>query len=397
MTPTTQLRVLRKPFLQSRHASVLLCQLSAGWPSTLSTVEVRPRNRQPRHGLVLFQLRFASTTAESKTIASSGKSPSSSSLVTTAPIISRSAANPPDTTRPPPLELPIRVANQSTVAYLFAIGKAYLTFYKTGLKNIYTNTRLLYNLTSGSGLPSDSPVSPSDTSSVASPPVVHPVGLVRSTELLRARWIHDIRRVPVFLILLFICGELTPFVVLALPGTVPFTCRIPRQVDKLQRQAEERRRGAFTDLHALRAELRARTGSEELSATQVARHITRGLGLVSNLWERVGIPAPLAAAKARRRLAFLAQDDALLLQSGGVPALETPEMRLACVDRGIDVLGKSDDELAGLLTRWLELTRARGTANLDGERLRRVQVLLTTPLEEWPEDGDFELPEKGLI
>ncbi|RYC54552.1 hypothetical protein CHU98_g11656, partial [Xylaria longipes] len=63
--------------------------------------------------------------------------------------------NPPASTRPPPLDLPVRDPSANLFMHLFRLGKAYTTFYKTGLKAVFTNRRLLRDLpdTPPPGLP----------------------------------------------------------------------------------------------------------------------------------------------------------------------------------------------------------------------------------------------------
>lgn len=289
---------------------------------------------------------------------------------------SPTAANPPATTRPPPLSLPARDPAASTFSHLYATGKAYLTFYKTGFKKIYTNSRLVWSLGSASGLPPDTPAAP--PGQTASPPLLRPAATTRSTELLKRRWRHDIRRLPLFALMFVVCGEFTPLVVLALPGVVPLTCRIPRQIEKLRRAAEARRRASGARLLLQRRKKKKQEGSEEgavvepLSRAEAVAHAARSLGLVSPLWDRLPLPDSLVALFASRRVrghvAFLDQDGHLLSQAGGVPALEDDEVALACEDRGLDVVGKSPAGLRESLGRWLALAEpASGGQPRDGK------------------------------
>ncbi|KAL1873933.1 hypothetical protein Daus18300_003805 [Diaporthe australafricana] len=274
---------------------------------------------------------------------------------------SPTAANPPATTRPPPLNLPARDPAASTFSHLYATGKAYLTFYKTGFKQIYINSRLVWSLGSASGLPPDTPAAPGQT---ASPPSLRPAATTRSTEILKRRWRHDIRRLPLFALMFVVCGEFTPLVVLALPGVVPLTCRIPRQIEKLRRAAEARRMASEARLQQSRKEEISGSGSvvgaaAPLSRAEAVAHAARSLGLISPLWDRVPLPDSLVALFASRRVrghvAFLDQDGHLLSQAGGVPALEDDEVALACEDRGLDVVDRSAAELRESLGRWLAL------------------------------------------
>ncbi|KAF3763666.1 hypothetical protein M406DRAFT_341124 [Cryphonectria parasitica EP155] len=299
----------------------------------------------------------------------------------TATTSSSTAANPPSTTRPPPLELPTRGPDTSTFKHLFATGKAYLTFYKTGLRNIYLNTRLVWSLDTASGIPR------SDTSSSATTPAtIRAVGTTtRSTLLLHRRWRHDVRRLPLFALVLLVCGELTPFIVLGFPGVVPLTCRIPRQVELLRRRAETRRATSAARLHdeeeGEEEEDEEKVRSAALDPARAASHIARSLGLVSPLWDRLALPDAAVAFLARRRLhghlAFLAEDDALLAQAGGAAVLEGEEVRLACEDRGLDVLGRDVEDAREDLRQWLAVTRAAGDSS--EARPRNISTSMVKP------------------
>ncbi|KAG6360857.1 hypothetical protein INS49_011924 [Diaporthe citri] len=272
---------------------------------------------------------------------------------------SPTAASPPASTRPPPLSLPARDPAASTFSHLFATGKAYLTFYKTGLKQIYINTRLVWSLSSASGIPTDTPA---PAGQPAEPPTLRPAATTRSTELLKRRWRHDIRRLPLFALMFIVCGEFTPLVVLALPSVVPLTCRIPRQIEKLRQAAESRRRASSARIQdKMQSASRGSnsTDGSALSHAEVTAHVARSLNLISPLWDRLPLPdsavAVLASRRVRAHVAYLDRDGHLLSQAGGVPALEDDEVALACEDRGLPVVGRSAAELRKSLGRWVAL------------------------------------------
>ncbi|KAK3901059.1 hypothetical protein C8A05DRAFT_35267 [Staphylotrichum tortipilum] len=267
--------------------------------------------------------------------------------------------NPPPTTRPPPLNLPAEPSQAAATgtpapkkfpfANLLAKGVAYITFYKTGVKHILANTRLVR----GKPSPTDPPPPPANS---------------RAALHLRLRWLHDVRRLPLFAVLLVVCGELTPFVVLAVPGAVPLTCRIPKQVEQLLGKVEAERKAA-----------RARVAvAAAASGTGTVVDTAGILGLRPRAW----IPAVVVGKRVRERLALLGIDDGLLIESGGAKALVPEEVRLACTDRGVDVLGRSEKELRGVLERWLKLTDARKLG--DEGREDAVERLLNVKDTLWP-------------
>lgn len=340
MTPTSQLRILRS----SPRAYPFSSTICASAPSLAATrrsqqtARLVPRrafstttSSPARDQAQLQQARFdddkpiTATTTTTITTAS-----------TTQTITPSTALNPPSTTRPPPLDLPTRSPDTSTASHLFATGKAYLTFYKTGLKNIYQSWRLLQSL---------------DTASPNGP--AHPAPGTRAALLLRRRVAHDTRRLAPFALILLVCGELTPFVVLAVPRLVPSACRIPRQAHGLKRAAEERRRASWARLWS-GAESQAQARGDEAGAPvpqreHVIAHLARSLDLVSPLWDRLpsaldGVLARAAAGRVRRRLALLAEDDALLRAEGGVGALAGEEVVLAVEDRGVSTLEDGGEE-----------------------------------------------------
>ncbi len=178
-----------------------------------------------------------------------------------------------------------------------------------------------------------------------------------------------------------ICGELTPFVVLVVPSLTPFTCRIPAQLAKIQKTAEARRKQSFADLSAARQSTSGPDGT--LSLAMKTRHIARSLGLVSGLWDRIGpwAPAWLSQRRVEGRLRFLARDDELLVQAGGVRALEDGEVQLACAERGVNIHDRSISELRTVLDGWLRLTTSHGN---NQEARERIEVLLMKPEDQWP-------------
>ncbi|KAI1654387.1 hypothetical protein F4813DRAFT_207383 [Daldinia decipiens] len=276
----------------------------------------------------------------------------------TSPLPASTTLNPPASTRPPPLDTPTRDPSSSIFIYFYRLGKAYMTFYKAGLRAIFTNRKLL---------------SQSPTASTPSPPIPGSTSFpTRSDVLLRRRVRHDLSRLPIFGVLLIVCGELTPLVVLLFPRLTPLTCRIPKQADALRRISEARRGASF---RALRYRPDPLKGDEPASNG----HICRSLGLTSSLWDKIGLDGPFAASLAQRAIARIAADDAMLREGGGVKALVDEEVALACEDRGINALQKPADELRSLLEEWLRKTAPEGVgsekfdAGLEESALKRAE------------------------
>ncbi|KAI1636028.1 hypothetical protein F4809DRAFT_663237 [Biscogniauxia mediterranea] len=293
----------------------------------------------------------ARTTSQPKALATSPR-PSSPTLTPTTTTSTTTAAaaaatqvfspllNPPSSTRPPPLDLPIRDPSTSFVTYLYRLGKAYTTFYKTGIKAVFANRRLLAS-------------TPAPSSS-SSPPT-------RAHLLLRQRARHDLSRLPLFGLVVFICGELTPLVVLLFPQLTPYTCRIPKQTGVIRRGRRLRRARAARFARSL-VDNAGLAGA--IAHPSAAGHVCRVLGLTSTVWDRLGTDGPFARSRADAAVRALARDDALIREGGGVAALEDAEVVLACEDRGIDVRDFQEQEAGSMgelrarLGRWVGSTEA---------------------------------------
>ncbi|KXJ90752.1 hypothetical protein Micbo1qcDRAFT_164406, partial [Microdochium bolleyi] len=196
--------------------AVLVARQAASATTTCSP----QRNRQQPVSSAHTSRRLASS--KSGAASSQGKAPSAAET-NIAPARESTATiptpedllNPPATTRPPPLNVPARDPAKSLPGYLFTVGKTYITFYKTALRNILANRKLLA------------------ASSAAAPPKLGRDGRAltfpsRADILLDSRTRHDLRRLPVFGLIILVCGEFTPLVVVLFPRLTPYTCRIPK-------------------------------------------------------------------------------------------------------------------------------------------------------------------------
>ncbi|MCJ1233827.1 hypothetical protein MMC14_001785 [Varicellaria rhodocarpa] len=248
--------------------------------------------------------------------------------------------NPPSSTLPPPLVLPSRSPSQSTISYYFALGRAYLGFYKIGAKAVYTNfqeSRVLINRL---------------------PPSLSIPDALKQGQLSRGEWQfirrsrQDFAKVPLFALVFIVCGEFTPLVVFFLGGVVPRPCRIPKQIGSMREKAEERRQRSFRS-----GTLQSNRISPTIEALrhEELQHIGRSLGLYSKWWDRMfnGAPTALVRSRAQKRVEYLGLDDMAITRDGGVGRMEIEEVRIALEERGVDVLGKNDTVLNTQLRTWL--------------------------------------------
>ncbi|TVY24656.1 hypothetical protein LHYA1_G006880 [Lachnellula hyalina] len=258
---------------------------------------------------------------------------STSSSVTKDAAPLTSPLNGPLSTRPPPLELPKRNdPPTSTIKYYIALGKAYATFYKTGAKAIYANFR--------ASQPIQDLVDTKHASSL--PTAVSANALTRSEFQLLCRNWHDIKRVPIFGLVFILCGEFTPLVVIALSSVVPWTCRIPKQIDADRKKLEKRRGISFRNLTV---EPPTEKGVDALERMQVL-HVSWSLGLSSSAWDWLGgqypgLPTWVLRRKVASSVEYLEMDDKLLGDPKRVDELEPEEVRMALVERGGGCSGKA--------------------------------------------------------
>jgi hypothetical protein len=173
-------------------------------------------------------------------------------------------------------------------------------------------------------------------------------------QLLVRNW-HDIKRVPTFGLVVLVCGEFTPLVVVMFSNVVPWTCRIPKQVAGDRQILEQRRSISFRNLTMPPP---TTPGLQALKRMQLI-HISWNLGLSSRAWDWLGgqypgLPTFMLRRKVAKRIEYLGLDDALIERCGGVGEIVDEEVRMACVERGIDVVGRPVTDLKGDLTAWLK-------------------------------------------
>ncbi|KAF2738032.1 hypothetical protein EJ04DRAFT_460407 [Polyplosphaeria fusca] len=245
--------------------------------------------------------------------------------------------NPPPETYAPPLSLPDRQPGQSRLSSLLATGKAYLAFYKTGVKRVWTTRQLSATLRR------------------------KPSSLLTRSEwqvVLRSR--RDMLRLPAFGVVLLLFGEWVPLLVMWLTPVVPEACRIPGQVERVVRGVEGRRRerGRRVGLDGARMLVPpyrdVRLG--ELGHLDLLMLSAR-LDGHGRVWDWLFLTPPKWVLRMGlgRKLEYLRKDDELIERDGGKAAWQRMgriELERACVERGMDVLGKSEVELRKALAGW---------------------------------------------
>jgi hypothetical protein len=268
--------------------------------------------------------------------------------------------NPSKSTLPAPLDVPSREEGQGLPSYLLKCGKAYLGFYKTGIKNIWHNYKdakaIRHKLRS-----TQTPKLPPSPSSKKHNNSYTKFVLTRAEYQFLRRSEHDMRRVPIFGLLFLLMGEYLPLVVIFFTPLVPYTCRIPKQIQRAREKLEKRREDSFravTDSYVPSA--RGKEGEvrqlDDLEKGQLM-HISRSLGLHGAFWDRTKGALPQEAIlrfKVGKWLQYLEKDDALVQRDGSMKELRGEELKLAAEQRGIDVMKRKEDELKSMLERWIK-------------------------------------------
>jgi hypothetical protein len=179
-------------------------------------------------------------------------------------------------------------------------------------------------------------------------------------------------------VLLIVFGEWLPLIALWLTPVIPEPCRIPKQVTKALAGIENRRRererriamDAARLMHSQRkpgaALLEQVQGKESkplplLQPEDVKSMDTLGLLKASSkldthsrVWDWLFVTPPQGLLRwgLERRLRYLREDDLLIQRDGGWQGLGEKELRRACVERGIDVLDRSEGELRRAALEW---------------------------------------------
>ena len=296
--------------------------------------------------------------------------------------------NPPASTRPSPLDIAKRRPDQGWASYAWKSGKSYLGFYRAGIKNIWGNYKAARELRTRLKLVARRQTSEKPSGSVLrvsiTPTVSVPMGsLTRAEFQLLKRNSFDTRRIPIFGLLFLIFGEWLPVVVIFFTRLVPYTCRIPKQIEQSRRKAEERRQISFRGIlkgaeapAPRHVAVTAPSIVEEIKGLKRSEllHISRSLGLHGRFWDRLspsgetlGLRLPPTAVlmyKVKKHLHYLEQDDHLMKRDGKASDLVDEEVRIACEERGVDVLQQKTSGLREVLQSWQNGGQKNSTLNM---------------------------------
>jgi hypothetical protein len=203
--------------------------------------------------------------------------------------------------------------------------------------------------------------------------------LTRAEWQLTRRTRADMLRLPAFALVFLVLGEWTPLIALYLTPVIPEPCRVPAQLERMQRKAEARRAERLRRVGHDAARLVARSGEGELGVdiqrfnAQQARKVRDALaaptprvslfellllsarfdahpGLLDRLF--ITPPRALLVRGLRKKMGYLVTDDEMVARDGGWGGLRREEVVRACFERGVDVKGRSEAELRKVLAVW---------------------------------------------
>ena len=69
-----------------------------------------------------------------------------------------------------------------------------------------------------------------------------------------------------------------------------------------------------------------------------------------------GLPTPLLRRRVSATTRYLDLDDRLIARYGGVRKMDLRELEVACVERGLDIVGRREGQLRDQLKLWIEMT-----------------------------------------
>jgi hypothetical protein len=151
---------------------------------------------------------------------------------------------------------------------------------------------------------------------------------------------------------------------------VPWTCRIPKQIDKDRRKLEKRRADSFQELEfnpSIPPPLILNDITTSIAGLEKweLMHINSSCGTSLILWEWFyGPPERLLRHRVGRHMEYLDMDDTLISRAGGSKELSREELKMACVERGLDVMGLQDSQLRRILDCWFKNKEKAGMETL---------------------------------
>lgn len=309
------------------------------------------------------------------------------SLTTMVPTMKRNESlNPPLFTYAPNLSVSSRKDGQHIANYLWSAGHAYLAFYRSGISHVWQTFKHAKTLQAKAAM-AMSRRKDADITDV----------LTRAEWQIVKRSRENAFRLPAMGILILLLGEFLPLVALYVTPLLPETCRIPQQVKRETSKKENRRKDRLRRLgkdttglvsmghsnaeslpsgHEVETvEGKSAQGTKDSKMLSTAQAVQQArtdkfslfelrsgsaqFDCHSRLWDWLYLTPPkwLLKHNVARTINYLRTDDALIQRDGGHQLLETQEIERVCMERGIDVLGKKEDEIRQSLAAWYSVRK----------------------------------------
>ena len=296
--------------------------------------------------------------------------------------------NPPSITLPPPLHVPERTPDQLFISYLYSRGRAYLNFFKGGLRNVWTMRKIAREIKK------KEKESDSQHMSLSL--------LTRAEFQLLQRNEAALSKVLPFGLFIFIFAEFSPLLLVFITSIVPEPCQLPSVQAKIEKKFNERKFKSFIrykeyvettergreDKRMLRAESAdALTVSSSLSplqqqdpktspshsllitlSTPSLHHASTAIKAHPAILDRLSYIPLLSYISSliltrnyfinriHERINYLRADDVLLLRDGSVDELTPQELKRAVAERGYlaeSSLGVSEAMMMKQMKDWL--------------------------------------------
>lgn len=287
------------------------------------------------------------------------------------------------TTLPPVLVVPLRKEESfSAVRHYMTVGKSYLNFYKAAAKQIWSNrktAKLIRARFPDHPLLNDIPGNALDHKTgqlirnVESSAGAH-VELSRAEFQLVRRLSQDMKKVPIFVLLLAVFGEWLPLFVVFLDPLLPRSVLLPAQVLKRRRKAAMSLDHQNTNSgNSIRHDLE---GSGIHDRAQLVK-IARRFGLLGPISQYYQVTTLLKGI--RQHAKYLNVDDELIRKNtlhapggaGEAESLSDIELELALEERGLWQENQTTDDRRLLLRRWLNPNNKGHTCEDDDETTRK--------------------------
>lgn len=243
---------------------------------------------------------------------------------------------------------------------LFAKGKSLVSFYKSGITNIWHNRQLSKELRQKSGASSALELAQNISENAhllaieaehgkkqqkrvvrasSQPSRMPPVTRADFLTLLRTE--RDIKKLPFFAVVFALCFECTPLVLMVFPGIAPSTCWSQRYITKLRNKYTTN----LAELHKQGEKLNGSESVFRLNSSQL-QQLADTLGLVKHA--KI-YPTSMLRSRVQQHLTMVRADDYFLRENyDKLESLDSEELHRALAARALPMDGG-----VAALKRWL--------------------------------------------